>query len=102
MSESVQIFMEYKVKEEKIVEYELAMKEILAALPEFEATDIEWFVASDQPYLYVEMFKMPTLAHYHAFKKLRRDTDHYLFGKLIPFVEGGIEKIHCWAFQRKE
>lgn len=101
MSESVQIFMEYKVKKENISEYELLMKTILTTLRDYEATEIEWFVASDQPHLYVELFKMPTTSHYHALRKLRRDADHHLFGKLIPFVEGGVEKIHCWAFQRK-
>lgn len=93
--------MEYKVKEQKISEYESVMKEILAALPDYGATDIEWFVAADQPYLYVEMFKLPTLAHYEAIKKLRCANEHHLFARLVPFIEGGVEKIHCWAFKPK-
>lgn len=102
MNESIQIFMEYKVKEANIAEYESLMKKILTTLRDYDATDIEWFVASDQPHLYVEMFKMPTKSHYHALKKLRCDEEHHLFGQLIPYIEGGVKKIHCWAFQKKE
>ncbi|WP_078551899.1 hypothetical protein [Bacillus alkalicellulosilyticus] len=101
MTDSLQIFMEYKIKQENLKEYEQAMEDILAILPEYEATNIQWFVASDQPFLYVEMFELPTKAHYHVLKKLRRSTDHAVFSKIVPFIEGGTEKIHCWAFHAK-
>lgn len=102
MTKPLQIFMEYKVKEAEIEPYEEAMKEIIQVLPEYGASQIEWFVAEDQPHLYVEMFEVPTLSHYHVLKKLRRSEEHSLFRKVVPYIEGGAEKIHCWAFQRKE
>ncbi len=53
-------------------------------------------------YLYVEMYEVPTSSHYHALKKLRKSSEHTIFSGIIPFIEGGAEKIHCWAFQRKK
>lgn len=99
MSQSLQIFIEYKVKESRVNEYEAIMKAILDTLPEFGASDVQWFVADDQPHLYVEMFKVPTQAHYIALKKLRQSDEHHLFGRIAPLIEGGCEKIHCWAFK---
>ncbi|RXJ00397.1 hypothetical protein DS745_12775 [Anaerobacillus alkaliphilus] len=99
---SLQIFIEYKVKEAEIEKYEGLMKEVLKKLTEFSAEKIEWFVATDQPFLYVEMFQVPTLAHYQALKKLRKSTDHTVFGQLDQFIEGGLEKLNCWAFQTQK
>ncbi|MCT8136936.1 hypothetical protein H1D32_03705 [Anaerobacillus sp. CMMVII] len=96
---SLQIFIEYKVKEAKVEKYEEIMKEILNKLPEFSAERIEWFVAADQAFLYVEMFQVPTLAHYHALKKLRKSSDHPIFSQLEAYIEGGLEKLNCWAFK---
>ena len=96
---SLQIFIEYKIKETKVDEYEAAMKEILNKLPEFNAEKIDWFRATDQPFLYVEMFQVPTVAYYQAIKKIRKSVDHPVFGKLDQFLEGGLEKLNCWAFQ---
>ncbi|WP_088103143.1 MFS transporter [Halalkalibacter urbisdiaboli] len=102
MTKALQIFMEYKVIEQKINEYEQAMERVLTELPEFGATNIQWFVSEEQPFLYVEMYEVPTFAHYHALKKLRRSEEHHIFGEIAAYIDGGIEKIHCWAFQRKE
>ncbi|ARK29022.1 hypothetical protein [Halalkalibacter krulwichiae] len=102
MIKPLQIFMEYKVKEEEVEAYERDMKEILAILPEYEAKNIQWYVADDQPYLYVEMYEVPTTSHYQVLRKIRRQEEHKIFGKIVPYINGGAEKIHCWAFQRKE
>lgn len=102
MTKPLQIFMEYKVYPNKIHEYEQAMKHIKTVLSEYEATQVEWYIAEDQPFLYVEMCEVPTRSHYHVLKELRKSSNHPVFGKIIPFIEGGAAKIHCWAFQRKE
>ncbi|GAE26384.1 hypothetical protein JCM9140_2440 [Halalkalibacter wakoensis JCM 9140] len=103
MTKPLQIFMEYKVNKNQVHEYEQAMKEIIEVLPEYEATNIQWFVGEeDQPYLYVEMFEVPTISHYEVIKNMRRSAEHSTFGKIVPFIDGGAEKIHCWAFKRKE
>ncbi|WP_062052158.1 hypothetical protein [Bacillus sp. JCM 19034] len=101
MTKPLQIFMEYKIISHKIKEYEEAMELILETLPQYDVSNIEWFVAEDQPYLYVEMFHVPTVSHYKALKELRQSTDHPVFSSIVPYIEGGVEKIHCWAFQRK-
>ena len=102
MSAPLQIFLEYKVKKEFIKEYEKVMKEILIDLGEYGATNIDWYEAADQESLFVEMFKLPTMAHYHSIKKYRQDMNHPLFGRLDPFIEGGSKKVHCWAFIQKK
>ncbi len=99
---SLQIFIEYKVKEDEVSKYEAFMKEVLKKLSDFSAEKIEWFVATDQPFLYVEMFQVPTLAHYQALKKMRKSTEHAIFGQLDQFIEGGLEKLNCWAFQTQK
>lgn len=96
---SLQIFIEYKVKETEVEKYEELMKEILEKLPEYSAKKIQWFVATDQPYLYVEMFQVPNVAHYQALKKLRTSTEHPIFSQLDRYIEGGLKKLNCWAFQ---
>ena len=101
MSRAVQIFLEYKVKEDSIKEYEKMMEDVLAGLEKFGASQVDWYEAADQGSLYVEMFKLPTMAHYDTIKKYRQDKDHPLFGKLDPFIEGGCKKVHCWAFIQK-
>lgn len=98
-SSSLQIFIEYKVKEATVEQYEVLMQEILKQLPEYSAEKIQWFVATDQPFVYVEMFQVPNLAHYQALKKIRKAKDHPLFSKLDMYIEGGLEKLNCWAFQ---
>ncbi|WP_227938021.1 hypothetical protein [Alkalihalobacillus deserti] len=102
MTKSLQIFMEYKVKENSVEAYEHVMKEVIETLADYEAEKIQWYVADDQPFLYVEMYEVPTASHYQILKKIRRQADHTVFGKIVPYIEGGAEKIHCWAFQRKE
>jgi hypothetical protein len=95
----LQIFIEYTVKATDVDKYEELMKEIIDKLPEYSAEKIQWFRATDQPFLYVEMFQVPNAAHYQALKKLRKSLDHSTFGQLDHFIEGGLEKLNCWAFQ---
>ena len=97
----LQIFIEYKIIDEKVAEYEQVIEQILKELPEYQAEKIEWFVATDQPNLYVEMFQVPTVAHYQALKKLRKCKEHPLFGKIDEYIDGGLNKLNCWAFQRQ-
>lgn len=102
MSQPLQIFMEYRINGDKVIEYEAHMQEsLLKKIEEYEATEIQWFEAADQEHLYVEMFKVPTMAHYESIKEKRRDADHPVFGRLNEFVDGGMKKVHCWAFVKK-
>ncbi len=98
----ITVFMEYKVKNECVQEYEKLMKEFARALSTYDANHFQWFQAADQEGLYVEMFDVPTLSHYHTLKKWRRSKEHSLFKKLDEHVVGGLEKVNCWAFLRKD
>ncbi|WP_246056208.1 hypothetical protein [Alteribacter natronophilus] len=100
---NLQIFLEYKVKSDRTDEYETFMADLLPALAEYGAEETDWYEAADQPGLYVEMFRLPTMSHYHAMKKLRcTEREHPLFSKLEDYVEGGLRKVHCWAFVQKD
>lgn len=101
MSSPIQVFLEYKIKHDKKEEYELYMPKLLQQLADYEADEIDWYEAADQDYLYVEMFKLPTMSHYYAMKESRSKKDHPLFGELDTFIEGGLHKLHCWAFLQK-
>lgn len=102
MSKKITVFMEYKVRPEYVQDYENVMKEFAQALPTYDANHFQWFKAADQEGLYVEMFDVPTLSHYHTLKKWRRSKEHSLFKKLDEYVVGGLEKVNCWAFIRKD
>ncbi|MCD8503222.1 MAG: hypothetical protein LRY71_18180 [Bacillaceae bacterium] len=99
MTHTLQFFIEYKVNPNSVKEYECIMEQIVERLPEYGAEKIEWFISQDEPYVFMEKFTVPTLAYYHALKKYRKSKDHQLFGQLDPYVEGGLEKLKCWAFQ---
>ncbi|MFB5664222.1 hypothetical protein ACE4RR_20785 [Alteribacillus sp. HJP-4] len=94
--------MEYKIKHDKVTAYEEHMKKIAAHLRSLDASNFQWFTAADQPGLYVEMFEVPALSHYHTLKKQRCSKEHELFGKLDDYVDGGMNKVHCWAFHQKQ
>jgi hypothetical protein len=98
---ALQIILEYKVKETEIEKYEALMGQILEKLPDYSAKNIQWFVSTDQPFLYVEMFQVPNVAHYQALKKMRTSKEHLTFGQLDQYIDGGLEKLNCWAFQTK-
>ncbi len=103
MTKPLHIFIEYKIKEQSVEAYERAMKErILRELPLHGASNIQWFAAHDQPCLYVEMFEVPASSYYHALQELRQSENAPVFGEICQYVAGGSQKIHCWAFQRKE
>ncbi|KMK74943.1 hypothetical protein [Alkalihalobacillus pseudalcaliphilus] len=102
MTKELEIFMEYKIKLEHVEEYEQVMSEITTSLERLGAKDVRWFEALDQPGLYVEMFKLPNQELYEKIKQLRQSHSNPTFKKIIPYVVGGENKVHCWAFLRKE
>lgn len=99
---NLQIFIEYKINETEVDQYESVMQEVIRKLPEYSAENIQWFVSTDQPNLYVEMFQVPNIAHYKALKKLRKSYEHPIFSQLDKYIEGGLDRLNCWAFQTKQ
>lgn len=101
MAREIQIFIEYKVRTEKTEQYEKVMNHILSLLPEFGANQIQWFLSTNHSNHYIEMFRVPTEAHYFALKKLRTMKNHQTFGLLDHFVDGGVNSIQYWALKAK-
>lgn len=102
MNQSIRVFIEYKIQADAKVSYEAHMPAILSELTQEGATNIEWFEACDQPLLYVEMFDVSSLSHYQRLKELRQIKTHTIFGALDHSIDGGIVKLHCWAFAKKK
>ncbi len=96
-----QVFIEYKIKKECIQVYESKMFACKKTLETLSICDFQWYVASDQPYLYVEMFTVPSFEQYEKIKKLRSDEEHEVFGRILQDIDGGTKKFHCWCFERK-
>ncbi|MCM3719979.1 hypothetical protein [Fictibacillus phosphorivorans] len=94
------VFMEYKIIPETLQSYEYEMVSVIRELENLGATDIQWYRAADQPSLYVEYFKVSDKEMYASIKEKRTSNEHPIFSKLFPFVSGGAEKIHCWAFEK--
>lgn len=95
LSKPVRIFIEYKVKESLIQQYEEHMEKVLDSLPSFGAHQIEWFNNGNQNY--IETFALPTISHFVAFRKLRGEKLNRIFGCLDQFMEGGIENTQMHA-----
>ncbi len=102
MNQSIRVFIEYKIQADAKVSYEAYMPTILNELAQEGATNIEWFEACDQPLLYVEMFVASSFSHYQRLKELRQIKTHTVFGALDDSIDGGLDKLHCWAFAKKK
>ncbi|MGY4690545.1 hypothetical protein [Salibacterium sp. K-3] len=101
MKKKIHIFIEYKIAPDKKQRYARVMKETAEALAAFGASSFQWFEAVDQKHLYVEVFEVESLSVYHTVKEARRSKNHPVFGQLDDCLEGGLEKLHCWAFVSK-
>lgn len=97
-----QVFIEYKIKEDCIQVYESRMLEVKRALDFIGIEDFKWFIASDQPNLYVEMFTVQSFLEYEKIKKWRQEEQDEVFGSILKMIIGGKEKFHCWCFERKQ
>ncbi|WP_368505627.1 hypothetical protein AB3N04_08465 [Alkalihalophilus sp. As8PL] len=103
MDEVIDVFLEYKIDQNYVTQYEEYMPTVKRMLETFGAYDIKWFeAANDQPYLYVEMFKVNKHEHYEAIKSLRQAEENHFSKEFALFVDGGARKIHCWAFKQKK
>jgi hypothetical protein len=96
----ITVFMEYKVNPDTIQSYETQMSSVIKELKVFGASEIQWFKAADQPSLYVECFQVKDKSTYDTIKKYRTTSEHPVFSRIEPFMTGGLEKIHCWAFEK--
>jgi hypothetical protein len=96
----ITVFMEYKVNPDTIQAYESVMEFVISELESLGVSRIEWYRAVDQHSLYVECFRVQNKNEYEIIKEKRISSEHPVFSKLQTYIEGGSEKIHCWAFEQ--
>jgi hypothetical protein len=96
----ITVFMEYKVNPDTYQSYERAMSSVIHELKKSGAADIQWYKAADQQTLYVECFQLPDIDAYESMKSERTSPGHPVYSMIQPFITGGFEKIHCWAFEK--
>lgn len=102
--ENIQVFVEYKVLEEKKEEYLRKVKDLEIVLHKIGAVDFKVYEGADQPNLFVEMFQVPEMSNYQKLKRKRvlEDAQEGVFWQAINnCVEGGKDKINMWAFVRR-
>ncbi|GAB7389323.1 hypothetical protein BSNK01_31610 [Bacillaceae bacterium] len=96
------IFVEYRIDAHRRSDYLQAVKKLQTKLAEAGATGFRLYAAADQDALYVEEFFLQELEAYQDIKQKRcgdlREADDPAWRAIDPFVQGGREKIHMWAF----
>jgi len=92
--------MEYKVNPDTLQAYENTMTSVLKELEKSGAEDIHWYKAADQPSLFVECFQVTDKKAYETIKSQRTMPEHPVYSSIHPYISGGLEKIHCWAFEK--
>lgn len=95
------MIVQYEIKMSFLEQYQEAMEEIIKMLPSFEAEKFQVSCSSKAPNQFIETITLPTVAHYHALKKLRKSENHNVFGSLDQMILGGLNQMECWAFQTK-
>ncbi|MGM0845504.1 MAG: hypothetical protein ACQEUT_11040 [Bacillota bacterium] len=99
MSRSLQMYIQYEIKESYIEHYKQLMEDILPTLSFFEAENIQWMPSPGSPASFTEVITLPTESHYHALKRLRTSGEHPLFGMLDACILGGLQRMECFALR---
>ncbi|WP_456272049.1 hypothetical protein [Bacillus sp. AK031] len=99
MKHSLQMYIQYEIKESSIEHYEQLIQSILHTLPYYDAFNIQWQSVPEKPNQFTEVFTLPTESHYHALKKLRKSRQHLLFGMLDGCISGGLKQMDCFALK---
>ncbi|MFC7373627.1 hypothetical protein ACFQPF_18440 [Fictibacillus iocasae] len=102
MKDEITVFMEYKINAEYVQVYSSLIKHIKKKLQSMGASNFHSYKAADQDSLYVEFFQVKDYSLYNKIKEARLHPAEMVFSDLHEMVEGGIRKIHCWAFIKQE
>jgi hypothetical protein len=97
----IQVLAEYKIKNEKREEYLRKIKDVAAAMEMIGVEDFTVHEGIDQPGLFVEMFRVPTIEAYRKIKRKRCEAkaEPGVFWQSInDCIVGGTEKLHMWTF----
>jgi hypothetical protein len=98
MTKKIQVFSEYKIKNNDTSSYEKAMEDVVSRLKEDGAINIQWYKSVDQNNLYVEMYEVDSMDDYNRIKVFRKSSVEERYKDIHPFIEGDAEKLHMWAF----
>ncbi|MBT2688831.1 hypothetical protein J7I93_11615 [Bacillus sp. ISL-47] len=101
MIQSVQMIVQYEVKNSSFSQYQEVMSNVIDMLPAYDAAEINISHYDEDSYMIIESFIVPTESHYFALKKLRKSKKHNVFGSLDPFISGGLAKMDCWALKKQ-
>ncbi|RLQ92375.1 hypothetical protein [Falsibacillus albus] len=97
MGKSIQMCIRYEVKAYLLPQYHETIKEVAANLSHFDAGHILLHRSNHDPCSVLEMFQVPSEAHFFALKKLRTSREHAIFGSLDSMIDGGVEKMECFG-----
>lgn len=100
MKHKVQMIVKYEVKQPFISQYQEVVTNIFRMLPAYEAIDCNVIQTDTEPNQIIETYMLPTEAHYHALKKLRKSKKHSVFGCLDQIIIGGLKQMECLAFKK--
>ncbi|BCJ88387.1 MFS transporter [Effusibacillus dendaii] len=99
---SIKVFVEYKVKPERREEYLNSLPQLRQKLESSGALNVRFFAGTDQPLLYVEEFFVSGMEQYETMKQARISQADDFWVEQSKHVEGGLQKIHIWAFSEIE
>lgn len=87
------VFAEYRIDPDYREHYLQFMREIARRHP-----DLEWFEGTDQPNLFVEVWRGMDRASYELWKELRLAEWQEEWSPLHTMIAGGKAKLHIWHF----
>jgi len=97
MEQKLVMMLQYEVCEKFLVPYHETISHIFSSLSYYDVMEYELFHYDGQTF--VEKLVIPTESHFLSLKKLRTSKDHNIFGKLDPFIKGGVENMQVFAIK---
>lgn len=95
MDQKIKVFIEYKIRNEKMTDYKKLILQIQEIYSEKQYFAYE---GVDQPGLIVEEFFVSNMEEYSQIKNNRLNGSTPIWHELADCIEGGAQKMHIWAF----
>jgi|GEM_PF-3388267 len=96
----ITVFIEYKIFETSKSIFFQERKFVQAELKKYEISQYQFLEAIDQPFLYVESFKIPNIEIYQQWKlALEEQSGQLPWEPIIKYIAGGRKKFNMWAFR---
>lgn len=94
------IFVEYKVRPDDIDAYKQEIKQIQQSLPT-SLICYERLEAMAQAHQYVERIVVDNLEVYQVWKEeLQKEQPDFPWTPILPYIQGGKDKLKMWAFRK--